>query len=194
MAQDLFTVWILIPSLIFLARILDVSLGTIKIIFIAKGYRKSAPILAFFEMLLWLYTITKIMENLTNPINYVAYALGFSAGTYAGIILEGKLAVGTEIIQVITKKDATNLVQYLKDHGYRVTHVTACGEEGPVNILFTVVKRKKISQVVGIIRRFNPKSFYTIEDIEYVSERPAPFEYTREDQINDMFKGLRKSK
>jgi len=84
-----------LPLLIFFARVCDVSLGTIRIIFISKGIKYLAPIVGFFEILIWLLAISQIMQNLTNPYYYIFYAGGFATGNLVGIILDEKLSIGT---------------------------------------------------------------------------------------------------
>jgi len=109
--------FILLPVLIFLARILDVSFGTIRIIFVSRGRKFLAPLIGFFEILIWLVAIGKVMQNLTNVYCYIAYAGGFAAGNFTGMWIEEKLAMGTLVIQVITKKDASALIENFKSSG-----------------------------------------------------------------------------
>lgn len=161
--------YIVIPILIALAKIMDVSLGTLRIILISKGAKKLAPFLGFIEVLIWIITIGQVMKNLTNPANYIAYAVGFALGNYVGIIIEQKLALGNVIIRVITKHEALKLIEYLQSHDFGVTVVPAEGSTGPVHLIFTVLKRSKVGQVVNIIKKYNPKAFYSIEDVRYVS-------------------------
>jgi uncharacterized protein YebE (UPF0316 family) len=161
--------YIVLPLLIMLARITDVSLDTIRVIMVAKGYRNYAPFIGFFQSLIWLITITRIMANLDNWFTYLGYAAGFGLGTYVGMRLEGKLALGYELVRVITKADASELVRILRERGYPVTAVTGQGREGEVGILFIILKRRVIQQVIDLIKQYNPNAFYTIEDMRYVS-------------------------
>jgi uncharacterized protein YebE (UPF0316 family) len=163
----------LLPFLIFLARICDVTLDTVRIIYIQRGMRYVAPVLGFFEVLIWLMAITQIMKNLTSPLHYIAYAAGFAAGNYVGIIVEEKLSIGTVLVRVITRKDATQLIDKLRAAGYRVTIHEACGSTGPSNIVFTIAKRKELKNILKIIRQNNPTSLYTIEDLRYAHETTA---------------------
>lgn len=187
------TAWIIIPLLIFLARILDVSIGTIKIIFISRGVKFAASLLAFVEVLIWLVVLMHVMQNLTNPINFLAYAAGFAMGTYVGITIENRLAVGVVMIEIITKKDPNNLVNFLEESGYRTTQLNASGDKQPVNIVFTVVKRKNIRKVVDQIKKFNPSAFYSIKDVDYVSEI-LPLLQDRKKNILYRFRRVRKAK
>ncbi|MFB1009089.1 MAG: DUF5698 domain-containing protein [Sulfurospirillum sp.] len=124
-----------IPLLIALARITDVSIGTLRIIFVSKGLRLWAPILGFFEVSIWLMAISKVMANLTNPINYIAYALGFSLGNYIGMFIESRLALGMVVVRIITKRDSHVLVAALRALRYSVTVADAEGNTGAVNIM-----------------------------------------------------------
>ncbi|MFC2112135.1 DUF2179 domain-containing protein [Bacteroidota bacterium] len=161
--------YVVLPLLILLARVVDVSLDTIRVILVAKGYRKVAPIIGFFQVLIWIITITRIMANLNNWTTYIGYAGGFAIGTYVGMRIEGKLALGYELVRVITRADPGKLIMSLQDHGYPVTSVAGRGKDGEVGILFIILKRKSIREVVDLIKQFNPKAFYTIEDMRFVS-------------------------
>lgn len=162
--------WVIMPALIFLARICDVTLGTLRIVFISKGDKVIAPLLGFLEVLIWLIAITQVMENLSNVVSYLAWAGGFATGNFLGLRVEQKLALGQVVVRVITVEPADNLVEQLKGRGYRLTCVDARGTRGKVNILFMIVKRKNMEEVIGIIRSFNPQAFYSIEDVRSVSE------------------------
>lgn len=157
--------WGVIPLLIFLARIVDVTIGTARVIFVSRGYKILAATTGFFEVLIWLLAIGQIMQNLDNPLCYIAYASGFSLGNYIGIHLTEKMSLGTVLVQVLTNRDATALVEALKVGEYGVTAVQAQGAFQPVKLIFTIVPRSQLARVLAIIKQHNPKSFYTIQDI-----------------------------
>jgi len=166
------TIWfdyIILPLLILLARIVDVSLDTIRVILVAKGYRSIAPVIGFFQVLVWVITITRIMANLDNWFTYIGYDGGSAMGTYVGMRIEEKLALGYELVRVVTRADASKLIASLRDQGFPVTSVSGQGKDGEVGILFIILKRKSIGEVVDLIKQFNPKAFYTIEDMRFVS-------------------------
>lgn len=162
--------YIILPLLIIAARIIDVSLDTIRVIMVSKGYRKFAPLIGFFEVLIWIITITRIMENLDNWVTYVAYATGFGLGNYIGMLLEEKIALGNELVRIITRKNANDLIFALREKGFIVTSARGEGRDGEVGILFLVLKRKSIEEVLGLINKHNPNAFYTIEDMRYVRQ------------------------
>jgi uncharacterized protein YebE (UPF0316 family) len=163
-----------IPLLICLARITDVSIGTLRIIFVAKGLKFLAPILGFFEVSIWLAAISQVMANLNNFTNFMAYAIGFSLGNYLGMYIESRLAIGHVVVRIITKRDAEKLIAKLRDLHYNVTVADAQGNQGEVSIIFTVIKRSNIKKVVAAIKHYNPLAVYSIEDVRSVSDDNLP--------------------
>jgi len=181
-----------IPVLIALARITDVSIGTLRIIFVSKGLRLWAPILGFFEVSIWLMAISKVMANLTNPINYIAYALGFSIGNYIGMFIENRLALGMVVVRIITKRDSHILVVALRALRYSVTVVDGEGNTGAVNIIFTVIKRSDVERVRSLIALHNPQAVYSIEDVRHASDPSFPLEAKKRSTFSQLFRGMRK--
>ena len=171
--SSLFT-YLVLPALIIMARICDVTIGTLRIIVLSRGHKYLAPLLGFFEVLIWITVTAKIMQNLHNPICYVAYAGGFATGNLVGIIVEQRLAMGMVVIRIITGQDASQLITGLRDADYGVTSIPAQGSTGLVHVIFTIVRRSHLEEVEAKIREFNPKAFYSIEDIRYVSEGVFP--------------------
>jgi uncharacterized protein YebE (UPF0316 family) len=167
--SDLFS-YLILPLLIFLARICDVSIGTMRIIFVSKGKKNLAPILGFFEVLIWIIAISKIMQNLDNYVNYVAYAGGFATGNLIGMIIEERLAMGILMIRVFAHEKGLELVSTLNSSGYGATVVEAHGAREKVHLIYTIVHRKELDSVIQVINEFNPKAFYTIEDVRSVNE------------------------
>ncbi len=178
MQSPLYT-WALLPLLIALARVIDVSIGTVRLIFVSRGLRGLAPLLGFFEVLIWLLAIGQIMQNLTNWVCYLAYAGGFALGNWTGMILEEKLAVGTVGIRIITRKDASELIAFLKSSKFSVTSVDAEGGRGKVHVIYSVIDRGSLPRVVAQIKHFNPRAFYSIEDIRFVSNGVSPVQKFR---------------
>lgn len=156
--------WVVLPLLIFISRIFDVTLGTVRIIFVSRGKRLLAPLLGFFEVLIWLIAISQIMQRLDNFICYIAYAAGFATGNYVGIRVEEKLALGILVVRVIMVKDECELKNRLVEAGYGITVVDAKGASGDVKIIYTVIKRKDLDDVLRIINMCNSNAFYSIED------------------------------
>ena len=174
MDQAFFFSWVLLPALIFSARLCDVSLGTLRVIFISRGFRYIAPVIGFFEVIIWLLAIGQVMSNLTNVVAYIAYGGGFAAGTFAGMFIEERLSIGTVIVRLITRDDAPDLVAAIRALDYGVTVMDAAGSTGRVNVIFMVVMRHDLPEVIGTIRSFQPNAFYTVEDVRTVTQGVFP--------------------
>ena len=169
-----FFAYVVLPILIFCARICDVTLGTIRVIFISKGVRYLAPVIGFFEVIIWLLAIGQVMNNLTNIVSYVAYGTGFAAGTYIGMLIEEKISIGLVSVHIITREDPGSLVQFLRSHNYGVTSVDGEGATGRVKLVNTIIKRQDLPHVVGIIKEFHPNAFYSVEEVKSVAEGVFP--------------------
>ncbi|MFH1770783.1 MAG: DUF2179 domain-containing protein [archaeon] len=192
LSSDLYA-WVILPILIFLARIVDVSIGTVRLIFISKGMKRIAPVLGFFEVLIWLTAVRQIIVNMPNVVGFIAYAGGFATGTYVGMIIEEKLAKGKVIMRVITKSDATILEETLRLN-YKVTHMDAKGPDGPVKLIFMVIERNKVPEAMRIIKKFNPRAFYSIEDVRTAREDFIPTITTKRSSRKFKFPFIRKGK
>ena len=171
--------WVILPVLIFCARICDVSLGTIRVIFITKGVRYIAPLIGFFEVIIWLLAIGQVMNNLTNIASYIAYGGGFAMGTFIGMLIEEKISLGLTSVRIITKEDPSQLVNYLRSQNYGVTTVDGEGATGQVKMVFSIIRRQDLPDVVEVIKKLHPGAFYSVEDVKSVSEGVFPEERRR---------------
>jgi uncharacterized protein YebE (UPF0316 family) len=166
--------YVILPIMIFCARICDVTMGTIRVIFISKGIRYLAPVIGFFEVIIWLLAIGQVMNNLTNIVSYIAYGAGFATGTFIGMYIEEKISIGLTSVRIITKEDPMELMQYLRFHNYGVTSVDGEGGTGRVKMIFTIIRRQDLGHVVSIIKEFHPNAFYSVEEVKSVAEGVFP--------------------
>jgi uncharacterized protein YebE (UPF0316 family) len=164
----------ILPLLVFLAETCVVTLSTVRTICIARGLKSLAAVLGFFEVSIWLFAIGQIMQNLSRLDCYLAFATGFSLGNFLGIIIEMKLALGNSVVHITTKRDAAGLIDSLRAANYGVTALDARGATGPVQFVFTVIKRKELTKVVALIRSFDPKAFYSVHDLQSAAEGIFP--------------------
>jgi uncharacterized protein YebE (UPF0316 family) len=162
--------YVLLPLLIFVARITDVSINTIRIIYVLGGRRLTATMLGFFESFIWLMAIRQIFEHLDNWICYFAYPLGFASGIFVGMIIEERIAYGKVIVRIITRKDVAALLQFLNVRQYRYTHVNAEGPDGHENLVFTVLERELLEDLLGKLKDILPTAFYTVEKVNRAAE------------------------
>jgi len=169
-----FYAWVILPLLIFLARVADVTLGTMRIIFTSRGKRNLAPLLGFVEVLIWIVAIGQLVQNLGSATSYLGYAAGFAAGNYIGMLLEDRLAIGTLVVRAIVPVGGLEVMKRLHDAGFGVTSVDGQGTTGPVKLVYAVVKRKHIREVMDIIHNVYPKAFITVEDARDAQEGVFP--------------------
>ncbi|HPT02404.1 MAG TPA: DUF2179 domain-containing protein [Bacteroidales bacterium] len=165
----LFT-WVILPLLIFFARIMDQSIGTMRLIFVSRGMKFLAPFLGFFEVIIWLLAVGQIMQHLDNWLCYIAYGAGFAMGNYIGITIEERLSLGTSIIRLILPSPSPELIHMLQEQNFGLTLLDAEGSKGSVKVIFSIVRRKEIRNFIDTVNTFNPGAFYTIEDVRTVNE------------------------
>lgn len=166
-----------LPLVVFVAELAVVTCGTIRVIFTARGMKYLAPVLGFFEITVWLFAIGQIMQNLTDVGCHIGFAAGFTLGNFLGIFIEKQLALGNLMVRIITPKDARPLLAGLKAAHFGLTTIDAEGANGPVKIIFTVIQRRQQRHVVGLIRRFDPQAFYSVEEVR--SAQAGVFPETR---------------
>ena len=171
MFEYIIQTWWAIPLFIFLSRILDVSIGTMRLIFISKGFKYYAPILGFFEVLIWLLAVKKIMVEVANPLTYIAYGLGFSTGTYLGMLIEEKVMTSKSLVRVITRKYQP-LIDHFSEDQYHYSIVDAQGSTGKAKIFFMIVNKKQVDEVLTIVKKIAPSAFYVVEDVRYARDNP----------------------
>ena len=166
----------LLPIIIFFGRICDVTLGTLRIIFVSKGEKSKAPIVGFFEVFIWVVVISQIFSNATNIFAYLAYAAGYATGNFVGILVENKIGFGYQLFRIYTKKDGGELIKMLHEKGFGSTWIKGTGAISEVSIIESVVSRRAVNSVVEVIQNFDPDTFYLIEDIR--SKQKGIFSFT----------------
>lgn len=157
--------YVVIPALIFFARVTDVSIGTVRIIMLSRGNKIVAPILGFFEVIIWLAAISQVMQNLSNVVCYLAYGAGFATGNYVGLLIESRLALGLQIVRIISSKPLQILPGELRNEGFGVTEIDGKGAKGPVKILYSIVPRKRVNDLISLVHYLDPDAFISIEDV-----------------------------
>lgn len=169
---------------IFFAEMLVVTIGTLRIIFVSRGHKVLAPVLGFFEILIWLFAISQTMQNLDNIACFLAFALGFTLGNFFGILIEKKLAMGMVHIRIITQRDPEPLLSNLRRAHFGATLVRGQGSTGPVNIVLTVVKRKQMTLVKEIIQEYDPGVFYAVDELQTASAGIFPMTQASRDETS----------
>jgi uncharacterized protein YebE (UPF0316 family) len=162
--------FVVLPLLIFIARIGDVSINTIRIIYVLGGRRMTATLLGFAESFIWLMAIRQIFQHLDNWICYVAYPAGFAMGIFVGMIIEERIAYGKVIVRIITRKEIGELLSFLNAQRFRFTRVNAEGPDGHENLVFTVLERDRLEDLLSKLREILPTAFYTVEKVNRAGE------------------------
>ncbi len=158
-------VYTVLPLLIFCARIMDVSLGTMRIIFLSRGRKFVAPLLGCAESMVWVLAVSQAMKHLSNPVCYLSYGTGFAAGTYVGMLIEERVAAGLLTVRVILNRGNSHLPAALRQAGHGVTVLEGQGVRGPVNVVFVVIRRRVLPSIVNLIRQHAPAAFYSTEEV-----------------------------
>lgn len=158
--------------LIVAARIVDVSMGTLRVSFIARGRKYLAAACGFTEILIWILVVSRVLTGEQHWLAYVAYALGFTLGTLVGMSIEERLAVGWALVRVITHKPVETFTRSLTAAGFGVTQQDARGARGPVQVLVTLMPRKRMSEFQRLLFDFDTSAFYTIEDVRHARDIP----------------------
>jgi uncharacterized protein YebE (UPF0316 family) len=153
-------------ALIFAFRIVDVSLGTIRTISLIHGRIATAVVLGFFEVLVWITVVAQVIGGVgENPVLLVAYAAGFAAGNGVGIVIERRLAIGMQMLQMISPGQGEAIAAAIRERGQAVTVFTGEGRDGPVKMLLTTCRRRTVPMLIGAARRIDPDVFYVVEPV-----------------------------
>jgi len=155
-----------LPILIFCTRMIDTSLGTLRLVLIGRGNRKAVRFVGFFEVLLWITAIGQLMQHVNHWSSYVAWALGFTAGSMIGFKIEEKLALGKHQMRIITPQPIEDFLKALKDMNQGYTVFDGMGANGPVKQIFIIVNRKHSKEITELLKQHIPQSFCSISDIQ----------------------------
>lgn len=151
--------------MIFALRVTDVTIGTLRIGMLVRGYRLLAGLLGFIESLIWLVSVAQVLSSLDEPIKAIAYCAGFATGTMLGVTVERWLAMGKSVMQVIAPVGSPQVAPTLREAGFVVTVVNAEGRDGSVRIAYSVISKKRQAQALGIVSKLNPEAFITFEEV-----------------------------
>jgi uncharacterized protein YebE (UPF0316 family) len=159
-------------ALIVVGRITDVSLGTLRVLFIVQGERLVAATLGFFEVLIWVVVVSRVVTSLDQPAYFVAYAAGFSLGTYLGMRIENRIASGRQVVRVFTRR-GPNTAERLRAQGFVVTEFDGRGRDGPVHLLFLETSRRSARDVLSTVRAVDPEAYPIVDNVRSAAGRIA---------------------
>lgn len=161
-------------ALIFGLRVTDMTLDTLRVLFVMRGRKKVAWILGFFQSAIFVLAIGRVLTQLDNPLNIIGYAAGFATGNVVGMLIEERIAIGHISLNIISPSRGSAIVTHLRQNGYAVTELSGRGKDGMVSMLSCSVLRKQVDSVYQLISEIDPEAFVTAEDV-----RPLKHGYWR---------------
>lgn len=165
MSWELTTDVVLYALLVFVLRLLNMSLDTVRLLLGIRNKKFATWMLGFIQSLIFVVAISFVLNNLDNPVTVIAYAAGFATGNILGIYFDEKLAVGHINIRVISPRFGSAIAEKLREEGYAVTEISARGRDGMVTLMDITVKRKEIDVIDGIVRKVDGEAFITLEEM-----------------------------
>jgi uncharacterized protein YebE (UPF0316 family) len=166
-------VWLL-AVLIFGLRIVDVSLGTVRIIAVVQGWIKASVLLGFVEVLVWLAAASQVIVRIEDsPVLLLAFAAGYAAGNGAGILIERALALGTCVVRIISCQRGEEIAAMVRAGGHRATTFQGRGRDGPRTLVYVICSRRELGRLVRKAREVDPGLFYAVERAVEASTVPA---------------------
>lgn len=152
---------------VFVAKMVEVSLATVRVVLINRGEKLKGAAIGFFEVMIWVITVSSVLVSIADdPLRVVVYCLAFATGNYLGVILEDKLAIGTSCIQaVVPQENKAEVTALMRERGFGVTTLQGEGRNGPVDVLLIYLKRKCLHEAMGLIRETCPNAMITVGDV-----------------------------
>lgn len=152
------------PLVVYALRATDVTIATIRMLLIMRGHRYLAPVIGFFEILIWVTAIGIVVQYLTSPLYVIGYAAGFATGNFLGLHIESRLALGLCSVRAIVTEGGPALATELRDGGFGVTELMGQGRDGPVDVLLSVLPRKRVKACLALIDGRAPGSFVVVDE------------------------------
>jgi len=152
--------------LIFCLRLIDVSLGTVRILMAVRGRRLLAGVLGFFEVSIFLVAISQVLTNIGNWWNVLGYAGGFAVGTIIGMTIENKLAIGLAEVEIVSMGRGTEIAEALRAEGYGATEFLGAGHENIVDLVRTVVRRREVPSITAAASVIDESAFITVHEMQ----------------------------
>lgn len=164
---------IILAVTVFFARVVDVSLGTLRHAMIIRGKKGITMAIAFVEALVWVYAVSRVLADLSDPLAAVAFAAGFSCGTFTGMSIEGLLKIGEQAVRIFSS-NGNGLAFTLREKGFRVTCFDGAGRDGKVVLLYVQARRRDVSKIVDFARTQDPACYVVVDDIRIASRGVSP--------------------
>ncbi|OGO12789.1 MAG: hypothetical protein A2030_11120 [Chloroflexi bacterium RBG_19FT_COMBO_50_10] len=151
--------------LIFALRVGDMSLDTLRVLFVMRGKKRISWVLGFVQSTIFVLAIGKVLTQLNNPLNIIGYAAGFATGNVVGMIIEERIAIGHILVNIISPRRGSAIVAHLRQNGYAVTEFSGRGKDGMVSMINCSVLRKQVDAIHDLVNEIDPEAFITAEDV-----------------------------
>ena len=158
----------LAAGLIFSLRVMDMSLDTLRVLFMMRDRKVMVWMLGFFQALIFVTAIASVLSGLDNPLKILGYAAGFATGNVVGMLIEGRLAIGHVHISVVSSRWGAAITEKMRAEGFAVTEIPARGKDGMVTLINCSVLRKNVKNVHKIVQEVDPSAFITAENVRPV--------------------------
>jgi uncharacterized protein YebE (UPF0316 family) len=152
-------------ALIFVLRVSDMTMDTLRVLFVMRGKKTIAWVLGFCQSAIYVFAIGQVLSQLNNPLNIIGYAAGFATGNVVGMIIEERIAIGHILVNIISPRLGSAIVSHLRQNGYAVTEISGRGKDGMVSMINCSVLRKQVDKVHQLINEIDPEAFITAEDV-----------------------------
>ena len=152
-------------AIIFVLRVSDMTMDTLRVLFVMRGKKQIAWVLGFCQSAIYVFAIGKVLTQLNNPLNIIGYAAGFATGNVIGMIIEERIAMGHILVNIISPRLGSAIVTHLRQNGYAVTEIAGRGKDGMVSMINCSVLRKQVDKVHQLISEIDPEAFITAEDV-----------------------------
>lgn len=152
------------PLVIFCLRVTDVSMATMRVLLIVRNAKWIVPLIGFFEVSIWVIAVSAVVQNLSSPLHIIGYAGGFATGNFVGMLLEERLALGLATMRTMVKQGGAELAAALRETGFAVTEQEGRGRDGPVEVLYSVIPRRRIAPYIAVVEHTAPGSFLVVDE------------------------------
>jgi len=167
---------VILPLIILVARIVETTMETIRLVYVTKGHRYLASGIGTLKIGVWVLSTSLVLTNLDNIPGILAYMLGYGIGTLLGMTIESWIGLGTVIVRIFCTRDPEPLIRHLGDLGYGTTRINGSGQFVPsVAVLLSMVPRKESGRLLAFLKTKYPDVHFTIEDVSTMSEREIYF-------------------
>ena len=152
------------PLVIFCMRVTDVSLDTIRVLLMVRNAKWQVPLIGFVQVTIWVIAVTAVVQNLHSPLHIIGYSAGFATGNYVGMLIEERLAMGLATMHTMVREGGGQVAAALRERGFAVTEMDGRGKDGPVEVLYSVIARRKVAPYIAVVERVTPDSFVVVDE------------------------------